>query len=208
MSDTQNTTENVVGDLKENLRIMPRNMRLFSLSMRSLYANNAVGTSTDVARKFRKLRDDTRQDAILYLKCHLPISTNFVSSIKEYFEYYEALDYEEWCEMLPDIREETRTYKEEMHEELMISLKKREDEAKIIMKEFKDLQTEYEKQEEKFEASAKSKMEWGLSFYFIPGINLIAHHLFKSLSNEDIVKAIAKGTRCGEYLDPSIVPFH
>ncbi|CAB3992352.1 sodium-dependent neutral amino acid transporter B(0)AT3-like, partial [Paramuricea clavata] len=169
MSDNQNTTENGVGDLKENLRIMPKNMCLFSLSLRSLYANNAVGTSTDVA---------------------------------QYFEYYEALDYEEWCEMLPDIRKETTTYKEvaqtllEMHEELMISLKKREDDAKIIMTVFKGLQSEYEKQKEKLEASAQSKMgwaHWGLSLYFIPGINVIAYHLFKSLANEDTVKAIAKG---------------
>ena len=140
---------------------MPRNLRFFCKSLRSLYAENDVGTSTDVSRKFRKLRDNTRQDAILYLKCHLPISTatKFVSSIKEYFEYYDwVLAYEEWCEMLPDIRAETRTYKEiaqtllEMHEELMTSLKKREDEAKMIMKEFTVLQSAFYKQEEMLES--------------------------------------------------------
>jgi hypothetical protein len=91
ISDTQKTTENEVIDLKENLKEMPRNLRFFCKSLRSLYAENDVGTSTDVSRKFRKLRDNTRQDAILYLKCHLPISTatKFVSSIKEYFEYYD-----------------------------------------------------------------------------------------------------------------------
>jgi hypothetical protein len=199
MSDTQNTTEHAVDVLKDNLRIMPRNMCLFSLSIRSLYANKAVGTSTDVSKRFRKLRDDTRQDAILYLKCHLPISTKFVSSIKEYFEYYDALDYEEWCELLPDIREETRIYKEvaqtllEMHEVLMTSLKKREDDAKIIMTEFEVLQSAFEKQKKILEASAESRMIWAFTLFFVPGVNLIATPLLTSIAREDTVKAIAKG---------------
>ena len=198
MSDIQNTTEKVVCDLKENLRIMPVNMCAFSVSMRSLYANKAVGTSTDVAQKFRKLRDDTRQDAILYLKFHLPISTKFVSSIKEYFEYYEVLDYEQWCEMLPDIREETRDYLEvaqkviKMHEELMISLKKREDQAKIIMKEFKDLESAFEEQKKMLEATAELNKNWAVALFFVPGVNLIAYPYFNSLALEDTVKAIAK----------------
>ena len=198
MSDIQKTTENVVIDLKENLRIMPVNLCAFSVSMRSLYADKAVGTSIDVSKRFRKLRDDTRQDAILYLKCHLPISTKFVSSIKEYFEYYEVLDYEEWCEMLPDIREKTTIYLEvaqkviEMHEELMISLKKREDQAKIIMKEFKGLQSAFEKQKKILEATANSNMNWAIALFFVPGVNLIACPYFVFLAREDTVKAIAK----------------
>ena len=198
MSDTEKTIENEVTDLKENLKEMPRNLRFFSQSLRSLYAKNDVGTSTDVSGKFRKLRDDTRQDAILYLKCHLPISTKFVSSIKEYFEYYENLDYKEWCEMLPDIREETRTYKEfaqtllGWHEKLMISLKKREDEAKIIMTEFKDLQSAFEEQKEILEATAKSNMNWAVALFFVPGVNYFACPYYTSLAFEDIVKAIAK----------------
>ena len=198
MSNIQNTTENVVDVLRENLRIMPTNMCLFSLSIRSLYANKAVGTSTDVSKRFRKLRDDTRQDAILYLKCHLPISTKFVSSIKEYFENYEALDYEEWCEMIPDIREETTIHLGvaqrviEMHEELMISLKKREDQTKIIMKEFKGLQSAFEEQKKILEAKANSNMNWAVALFFVPGVNLIACPYFASLAREDTVKAIAK----------------
>jgi hypothetical protein len=74
MSDTKKTTENEVIDFKENLKEMPRNLRFFSQSLRSLYAENDVGTSTDVSGKFRKLRDDTRQDAILYLNFEMPSS--------------------------------------------------------------------------------------------------------------------------------------
>jgi hypothetical protein len=68
MSDIQRKTAgNGVIDLKENLKEMPRDMHIFSLSMRALYTDRAVGcTSTDAACKFRKLRDDTRNDAIWY----------------------------------------------------------------------------------------------------------------------------------------------
>jgi hypothetical protein len=122
-----------------------------------------------------------------------------VSSIKEYFEYYDALDYEEWCELLPDIREETRIYKEvaqtllEMHEVLMTSLKKREDDAKIIMTEFEDLQITFEEQKKILDASAESRMKWAFALLFVPGVNLIAYPLLTSLAREDTVKAIAKG---------------
>ena len=198
MSDTEKTIENAVTDLKENLKEMPGNLRFFSQSLRSLYAENDVGSSTDVSGKFRKLRDDTRQDAILYLNCHLPISTKFVSSIKDYFECYETLDYKEWCEMLADIRKETTTYKEvaqtllELHEKLMISLKKREDDAKIIMTEFKCLQSTFEEQKKILEATAESNKNWALALFYVPGVNLIAYPYFTSLALEDTVKAIAK----------------
>ena len=86
MSDIQIKVKDEVHNLKENLKEMPKNMHIFSLSTRALYTNKAVGTSTDAARRFRKLRDDTRQDAMVYLKCILPISIKFVASIKDYFD--------------------------------------------------------------------------------------------------------------------------
>ena len=193
----QEKTKNVV-DLKSSLREMPKNMNIFSVSMRALYADKAVGTSTDAARKFRKLRDDTRQDAMVYLKFILPISTKFVMSIKKYFANYDALSYEEWCEMLPDILEETTTYKEiaktvvEMHQDMITPLKKRKDEADIIMTEFKDLQREFDKERQKLEAKAKTKTGWAIALAFIPGVNVIATPLLADSAEEDVAKAIAK----------------
>ncbi len=103
--------------------------------------------------------------------------------------------------MLPDIRKETETYKEvaqtllEMHEELMTCLKKREDDAKIIMSEFKDFQREFEMEKKKFETTANEKMAWALTLWWIPGINLVAYPLLKSIANENTAKAIAKGAQ-------------
>jgi hypothetical protein len=199
MSDIQmKTAGNGVIDLKENLKEMPRNMHIFSLSMRALYTDKAVGTSTNAARKFRKLRDDTRNDAMVYLKCILPITTKFVMSIKEYFANYDALSYEEWCEMLPDILEETTTYKElaqtvkGMYEEMMVALKIRQDDAKIIMTEFKDLQRKYEKEKAELEAKANTKAGWAIGLAFVPFVNLIASPLLASSADDDMAKAVAK----------------
>ena len=46
--------------LSKQLDNIPTNMKAFSSSIRSLYAENAVGTSSDTAVRFRELRDYTR----------------------------------------------------------------------------------------------------------------------------------------------------
>ena len=43
-------------------------MQVFSLSMRSLYAQNSVSSSVENGSDFIKLRDETRNDAVAYLK--------------------------------------------------------------------------------------------------------------------------------------------
>ena len=43
-------------------------MQLFSLSMRSLYADKSVSSSVENGPEFIKLRDETRNDAVAYLK--------------------------------------------------------------------------------------------------------------------------------------------
>ncbi|XP_028399609.1 uncharacterized protein LOC114523010 isoform X1 [Dendronephthya gigantea] len=158
MSELQdnNVTQGQVDELKKNLKKIPEDMREVSLSFRALYSDQAVGGNSDAAVKFRKIRDDTRQDAMVYLKCVLPETTNFIRSIKEYFENYEGLKYKNWCEMLPDILENTKTQGDiatqvlGMHKTIMNSLKIRQTEAKDIMEELtskcKDEEREYEDQ--------------------------------------------------------------
>lgn len=191
--------EKEVTNLKTIIRDMPTDMRLFSLAMRSLYADKAVGGYSKSAREFRKLRDATRNDAMVYLKGVLPLSTNFVASISEYFEYYDALEFEEWCEMLSDILQETAAYKQlaetlvKMHEDILVPLKKRQDEAKVILREFKDLQQEYEKKKEELEERAQTKRGWAMAFAFVPYVNAIAIPLLAASAYSDMAEAIAKG---------------
>ena len=198
MSDIEKRTRDEVKELGGQLKEMSINMRVFSLSMRSLYGEKAVGTNDELARRFRELRDKTRDDGMVYLKCILPTSTKFVASISEYFEYYEALEYEEWCEMIPDILEETVGYKGlcqavlQMHEDILVPLKKRKDEAMIMVTEFKDLTEEYERQKKELEGSAGTKRGWALGLCLVPGVNVIAVPLLAAAAEADLAKAVAK----------------
>lgn len=188
-----------VTNLKTIIRDMPTDMRLFSLALRSLYADKAVGGDSKSVREFRKLRDATRNDAMVYLKGVLPLSTKFVASISEYFEYYDALEFEQWCEMLSDILQETAAYKQlaealvKMHEDILVPLKKRQDEAKVILREFEDLQQEYERQKKDLEEKAENRRGWAIAFAFIPFVNAIATPLFKGSADLYLAEAIAKG---------------
>lgn len=195
---SQSADEQVL-DLKAIMQDMPKDMRLFSLAMRSLYAQSAVGTNSTTAKKFRKLRDDTRNDAMVYLKGVLPLSTNFVASMSEYFEYYDGLEFEEWSEMLSDILQETVGYRQmaealvKMHEDILKPLKKRQDEANIVLREFKDLQMEYEKKKKEFEDRATTKRGWAVGLAFVPFVNVVATPLLAASADADTVEAVAKG---------------
>ena len=135
MAEGSQKTEREVKTLEEILKDMTVDMRIFSQTLCSLYGQNAVGTNEEPAKEFRSLRDDTRNDAMVYLRYILPVCTEFVSSIKEYFECYGAPNYEKWCEMLPGTLQEITGYKEvcstvlQMHDDILVPLKKRKDEG-------------------------------------------------------------------------------
>ena len=199
MAVVTRNTEREVKTLDENLKDMAVDMRIFSLTLRSLYVQNAVGTNEEPAMEFRKLRDDTRNDAMVYLKCILPVSTKFVSSISGYFEYYDALNYEEWCQMLPKILQETTTCKElcgtvfQMHEDILPPLKARKDQASLLVTNFKDLQEEYEKKKRELEQGAEKKRMWAFVLLFVPYVGPIAGALLGASAASDTANAVAKG---------------
>ena len=183
--------------LEESLRGMPTDMRFFSLAMRALYSTQAVGGDNEVTEKLRKLRDDTRNDAMVYLKGLLPVCTKFVANLSEFFEYYVTLSFDDWCEMLPDILEETTGYKQlaetvvKMHEDILVPLKKREDEAKVCVSEFKGLQEEFEKKKKEFESAAETKRGWAIGLAFIPVVGAIAFPILAVQVESDMAEAIA-----------------
>ncbi|KAK2565860.1 hypothetical protein P5673_010148 [Acropora cervicornis] len=199
MAEGSRKTEREVKMLGDALKDMPVYMRIFSRTLRSLYVQHAVGTNDEPAREFRKLRDKTRDDAMVYHQYILPVSTKFVSSIREYFEYYDALNYEEWCEMLPDILQETKGYKElcntvlQMHEDLLEPLKKRNDEALLLVTKFEDLEVEYEKKKRELEERAKKNQDWAIFLAFVPYIGEMAALLLSVLADLHMEKAVAEG---------------
>ncbi|XP_063959142.1 uncharacterized protein LOC135154858 [Lytechinus pictus] len=198
VSRNEDNTKKGLQTLEESLSEIPLNMRLFSLAMRSLYADKAVGGDKKAAVDFRKLRDNTRHDAMVYLKGVLPVATKFVSNISEFFEFYSALSYEEWCDMLKDIQQEISSYKGlaevfvKMHEDILVTLKKREDEAAVIVKKLQNLQEEYDKRIKELRSTAETEI-WAIGLSFVPFIGAIAATVLEACAYTDLAKAVAKG---------------
>ena len=189
--------EQLTTDLRQQLEDMPKNIRLFSRSVRSLYAQDAVGKTAEASQKFRKLRDDTRNDAMVYLKGILPLSSKFVSSISDFFDYYETLNFQEWCEKLSSIHEETVKYKQlcetflKMHTDILVPLKKRQDQAKVVVAECKDLQKKFETKKRECEKSGQTNQIWGIGLsLLIPPVG----HVLREKANDDFAEADAHGT--------------
>ena len=67
--------KNAVVDLRQQINEMTRNIQTFSNSMNNLYSHD-----NDESFKVKKLRNETREDAMVCLKDILPLSTMFVSS--------------------------------------------------------------------------------------------------------------------------------
>ena len=184
--------------LEGKLEDTPKNIRLFSLSLRSLYAEKAVGTSSNAAVKFRKLRDDTRNHAVAYVQSVLPIVKKCISDIKGYFEYYQDLTIDVWEECLTYLIKETKAHKEackvliEIHQNMITDLKKRQDEAAILTREMKGLSDKLKKTSEELQASAQYKEDWAQSLMYIPIISEIARPILGNLAQKDKLKGIAK----------------
>jgi len=171
----------------------PDMMRIFSLSMRSLFTENAVGTSSSTAQKFGTLRDETRNDAVVYVRGVLPCVKQCVSDIKSYFKYYEDSTMDEWWQSIDYVIEETKAHKQacdaliEIHEGIITELKKRQDDVKTLMSEMTDLSAEYEKKAQELQGSAYLKNAWASRLLFVPIVNLIATPLLRVSARHDLV---------------------
>ena len=191
-------TEKQVKKLTDDLPTLGTNMELFSLSIRSLYAEKAVSTSVEYGKEFITLRDETRDDAIAYLKGVMPLNETCILKLQEFFEYYECLEFEEWEDSVEDLLEEVGAYKEscdvlvKIHEKMMTTLKEREDKAEMLCKKFITLDEEYEKEVASLKSSADDKKGWAYALFLVPGVNVIATPLLLASANSDLADAVAK----------------
>jgi len=184
--------------LSYQLDNVPGKMRIFSSSMKSLSTNNTIGTSTSTAQKFRKLKADIRNDAIVYVKGAVPVVKQCVSDISSYFKYYQDSTMEEWWDSIADIIEETKAHKDAcdalvvVHQDILAEFKKREDVAKSLMTEMKDLSAQYEKEAEELRKSAATKGAWAIGLAFVPFANVIASPALGASAASDVAQAVAK----------------
>lgn len=199
MGDITKSTRATVVEVREQIQSMSTNIRSFSTSMRSLYDQERV-EYTEAGLKFKKLRDDTRNDSMVYLKGVLPTSTQFVTSVSEFFGYYEAMEYNKWREMLPYIISKTVGYRQhgerllQMHEDMLIRLKKRQGEASLVATELRDLKEMYERKRREFEDTASTKAGWAIGLAFVPFVNLIASPALAASSRSNMESAAINST--------------
>lgn len=194
MGDITKSTKDTVVGLREQIHGMSANIRSFSSSMRSLYDQDRV-EYTEAGLKFRQLCDDTRNDSMMYLKGILPTSNQFVESVSEFFGYYEAMEYNKWCEMLPFILSKTAGYRQhgerllQMHEDMLVRLKKREGEARLVATELRDLKESFDRKRREFEDTASTKRGWAIGLAFVPFVNLVATPALAASSQSDMQRA-------------------
>ncbi|XP_028399601.1 uncharacterized protein LOC114523005 isoform X1 [Dendronephthya gigantea] len=192
-SQSEIVTEAGVNNFDKNLEEMAQNMKVFSSAMRDFYTKKIEAEDDEthkshVAKRFREIRDYTRKDAIVYVECVLPITERLIQSINTYFEYYhhEVSSFEEWCKMLPDILKRTAALKHlahavvDMYEDMIVPIKTREDEAKMIKAEFVDLKSKHEKEFKKYKTKSNNRKICAYAVMPILGVNLIAYPLLKS----------------------------
>ena len=179
--------KNAVVDLRQQINEMTRSIQTFSNSMKNLYSHQ-----NDKSFKVKKLRDETREDATACLKDILPLSTMFVSSLSDYFDYYETLEYKQWRRLIPSILEKASGYRElserirQKYEESLVPLKARQDKAKQIQAEMTHLKEEYKKRRRELRDTASTKRGWAIGLAFVPIVNLIATPaLLISAGNDD-----------------------
>ena len=197
ISAMEKKTKKEVDELRGILKDMSGNMRLFSLTMRSLYAEKAVGTDEEVAKEFRKLRDDTRNDAMVYIEGILPLTTEFVTSISAYFDNYDALSFDEWHESISSIRKDTADYKKlcmtilKLHYDILVPLKKRRDQAGMLVSKINGLDDEFEKKKEEQLKMADNQRFWASALCFVPYVGTIARTILDASADQNLAKATA-----------------
>lgn len=152
--------EHEVEALSSHLGEIPK-LKNFAESLQSLYYNKKLNRSlTDdkynAVLEYENIRDETRNDAVMYLKLHLPKVENLLTSIQTLFEYYNSFFDEELLnDINEDIKESKQIAKEVKKLHKTIKLKERLNKTEAVVKELtqnEDLKTQIKecKEEAKF----------------------------------------------------------
>ena len=199
MQMTDIVTARAVG---EQIRSMSINIYRFSTCMWSLYEDEGRVFFTEEGII---LRDDIMNDAMQCLRYVLPISTMFLAPISDFFEFYEDLEYEQWCRQIPGLVKKAAKYRHRgeklvrMYEESLVFLKERleerQDQARLIVTEMRQLKENFERKKKKLEDTASTKRDFAFILLFVPVVNLIAFPLLEASAESDHKEANANGAQ-------------
>lgn len=195
------TVELAVKMLEKALDELPQAMRILTLALRSLYAEDNVGTGDEVLVRFQEMRDSITRDALVYEKIVIPMTVKLMRHLLDYLDYYLVLEFDEWIEFFGDINEELQDNKAvggevlRIHNLLKDNLKARKTEAKKIAEEFQDLTAEYETKKAELESKAATKEKWAAVLAMIPIVGPIASPMISLDADEDLAEAVALNTQ-------------
>ena len=190
---------NAVVDLSQQIKEMTQSIQTFSNSMETLYLGN-----NDESFKVKELWHETRDDAMVCLKDILPLSTMFVSSVSDYFDYYETLEYKQWRGLISSVLKKVKSYRElsekvrQKYEESLVLLKARQDKARQIREEMTDPKEDYKKRRRELQDTASTKRKWALGLGFVPIVNLVATPVLLISAGNDEEEARWNGSQEGK----------
>ena len=208
MADIEKSARDAVVELHQQIQTMTNNLRSFSSSMRYLYEEgDSLTFFSGAGMKLKQLRDDSRSDAMVVLKEVLPLSTKFVTSVSSFFDWYEGLEFQQWCNKIPWILQKTVDYRQlsemllQKYEATLTPLKKRQDHARRLVTELEDLERSYERKKRELEDTAATKRGWAIGLAFVPVVNLVASPALACSAESDIEEASRQGALAADQKD-------
>lgn len=198
LSERQNDSS--FKNFEHALEEMPRQIRMFSESMKKRFVDQALSSDPESCAKYQKLRNDTKNDALVYINAVVPIIEEVVSEIENVITHFMYLNDKELQREVNGMLDELHNCRQlcemakTMNEDTMVTLKQREDKAKEVEKEIRELQVECERKQFEFEKSAEFKRKLAIGFSLVPGINLIVAPALFIASNSDKKDALVQGS--------------
>ena len=152
--------ENMVRTLEDRLKTLPTSMVIFSTNLRSLFAELQVTGQDESTRTFLEVRDSARKNGVVYSKAVLPLTESVIRSIGGFADYFTDLEFEDWSDCLDDIVADIEKAHgvcemlKDMHNTIIVDLKKNEDKATVGVLEIKKMTLKFEEEERKLRTQA------------------------------------------------------
>ena len=152
--------EQMVRTLEDKLKTLPTSMVIFSANLRSLFADLQVTGQDDSTKTFLEVRNSARKNGMVYSKAVLPLTESVIRTIGGFADYFTDLEFEDWSDCLDDILKDIENAHghcemlKDMHNTIIVDLKKNEDKATVGVLEIKKLTLKFEEDEKKLRKEA------------------------------------------------------
>ncbi|CAG8489131.1 12494_t:CDS:2 [Acaulospora colombiana] len=185
-------TDKIFDHVAEEIKNAGEMLNLASLSLRACFIDNASSV-----KSFVDLRSEVTNEARVYSHKILPFANAVVLQIRKFCENYLLFSFDEFKEYIADLADEAKDNVDvckftcELHKAILVEFKKKEDKAKIVLKQLELEVNEFEKRKKEFLKASGTKYAWAVCLILVPVVNLIATPLLISGGDKDVVRAVA-----------------